>query len=139
MNNNRVLVLGANGMLGKMLSLYLDSNKELEITVTSRKSTRFIEKNFNDKHLKYDALLNNIEDLIIKKDKFGCIVNCIGIIKPKIDENDHDSVKNTIEVNSYLPIDLICSICSSLLSFIKALLAFALTTSFWASYKLQSN
>ena len=106
MNNNRVLVLGANGMLGKMLSLYLDSNKELEITVTSRKSTRFIEKNFNDKHLKYDALLNNIEDLIIKKEKFGCIVNCIGIIKPKINENDHDSVKNTIEVNSYLPIDL---------------------------------
>ena len=106
MNNNRVLVLGANGMLGKMLSLYLDSNKELEITVTSRKSTRFIEKNFNDKHLKYDALLNNIEDLIIKKDKFGCIVNCIGIIKPKINENDLDSVKNTIEVNSYLPINL---------------------------------
>ena len=106
MNNNRVLVLGANGMLGKMLSLYLDSNKELEITVTSRKSTRFIEKNFNDKYLKYDALLNNIEDLIIKEDKFGCIVNCIGIIKPKINENDLDSVKNTIEVNSYLPINL---------------------------------
>ena len=44
MNNSKVLVLGADGMLGKMLSLYLDSNKELEITVTSRKSTSFIEK-----------------------------------------------------------------------------------------------
>ena len=26
--------------------------------------------------------------------------------KPKINENDSDSVKNTIQVNSYLPIDL---------------------------------
>ena len=106
MNNNKVLVLGANGILGKMMSLYLNSNKELEITVTSRKSTSFIEKNFNGEFLKYDALSNNIEDLIIKKGNFGCIVNCIGIIKPKINENDSDSVKNTIQVNSYLPIDL---------------------------------
>ena len=56
MNNNKVLVLGANGMLGKMMSLYLNSNKELEITVTSRKSTSFIEKNFNGEFLKYDAV-----------------------------------------------------------------------------------
>ena len=62
MNNNRVLVLGANGMLGKMMSLYLNSNKELEITVTSRNSTSFIEKNFNGEFLKYDALSNNVED-----------------------------------------------------------------------------
>jgi len=104
MNNNKVLVLGANGMLGKMLSLYLDSNKELEITVTSRKSTSFIEKNFKGSYLKYDVLSNNIDDLISKKDKFGYIVNCIGIIKPKINENDAESVKNTIQVNSFLPI-----------------------------------
>ena len=69
MNNSKVLVLGADGMLGKMLSLYLDSNKELEITVTSRKSTSFIEKNFNGSYLKYDALLNDVDDLISKKDK----------------------------------------------------------------------
>ncbi len=106
MNNNKVLVLGANGMLGKMLSLYLDSNKELEITVTSRKSTSFIEKNFEGSYLKYDVLSNNIDDLISKKDKFGYIVNCIGIIKPKINENDAESVKNTIQVNSFLPIIL---------------------------------
>tara|TARA_B100000287_G_scaffold5635_1_gene5477 strand:+ start:1405 stop:2319 length:915 start_codon:yes stop_codon:yes gene_type:complete len=106
MNNNKVLVLGANGMLGKMLSLYLDSNKELEITITSRKSTRFIERNFSGKYLRYDALLNNIDELFSKKDTYGCIVNCIGIIKPKIDENDVNSVKNTIQVNSYLPVDL---------------------------------
>ena len=106
MNNNKVLVLGADGMLGKMLTLYLDSNKELEITVTSRKSTSFIEKNFNGSYLKYDALSNDVDDLISKKDKFGYIVNCIGIIKPKINEKDAESVKNTIQVNSFLPIIL---------------------------------
>ncbi len=106
MNNNKVLVLGANGMLGKMLSLYLNLNKELEVTVTSRKSTKFIEENFSGNHLKYDALLNNVDDLFNKQDPYGCIINCIGIIKPKIYENDANSVKNTIQVNSYLPLDL---------------------------------
>jgi len=106
MKNNKVLILGANGMLGKMLSLYLDLNKELEVTVTSRKSTKFIEDNFSGKHLRYDALLNNVDDLFNKQDPYGCIINCIGIIKPKIYENDANSVKNTIQVNSYLPLDL---------------------------------
>ena len=106
MNNNKVLVLGANGMLGKMLSLYLNLNKELEVTVTSRKPTKFIEENFSGKHLRYDALLNNFDNLFNKQDTYGCIVNCIGIIKPKIYENDANSVKNTMQVNSYLPVDL---------------------------------
>ena len=46
MSNNKILVLGSNGMLGKMISLYLDSFKDLDITLTSRNSTEFIEKNF---------------------------------------------------------------------------------------------
>jgi len=36
MSDNNVLVLGANGMLGKMVSLHLKSNNELNVFVTSR-------------------------------------------------------------------------------------------------------
>ena len=46
MSDNNILVLGANGMLGKMVSLYLKSNNELNVFVTSRSKNSFIEKNF---------------------------------------------------------------------------------------------
>ena len=51
MSDNNVLILGANGMLGKMVSLYLKSNNELNVFVTARDKSSFIEKilkkNFN--------------------------------------------------------------------------------------------
>ena len=34
------------------------------------------------------------------------IINCIGVIKPKIDESDNASIQNTILTNSYFPLDL---------------------------------
>ena len=46
MSDNNILVLGANGMLGKMVSLYLKSNNELNVFVTSRSKNSFIEENF---------------------------------------------------------------------------------------------
>ena len=50
MSDNNILVLGANGMLGKMVSLYLKSNNELNVFVTSRSKNSFIEKNFEKKY-----------------------------------------------------------------------------------------
>ena len=35
MSEKKVLVLGANGMLGKMISLHLNSLKSFEVTVSS--------------------------------------------------------------------------------------------------------
>ena len=106
MSNNKILVLGSNGMLGKMISLYLDSFKDLDITLTSRNSTEFIEKNFGGKYLKFDAVGDNINSIINKKNKFDYVINCIGVIKPKINEKDNNSVNETISLNSYLPSDL---------------------------------
>ena len=106
MSNNKILVLGSNGMLGKMIALYLDSFKDLDITLTSRNSTEFIEKNFGGKYLKFDAIVDNINSIINKKNKFDYVINCIGVIKPKINENDNNSVNETISLNSYLPSDL---------------------------------
>ena len=50
MSDNNILVLGANGMLGKMVSLYLKSNNELNVFVTSRSKNSFIEENFEKKY-----------------------------------------------------------------------------------------
>ena len=66
MNNNRILILGSNGMLGKMVSLYLSSNKEFDITVTARNTNQFLESNFEGKYLIFDAVNDNL-DQIIKK------------------------------------------------------------------------
>ena len=44
MSNNRILVLGANGMLGKMVSLYLSSNKEFNVFVTARYKVLLLKK-----------------------------------------------------------------------------------------------
>ncbi len=89
MSNNNILVLGANGMLGKMISLYLKSNNELNVFVTARDKSAFIEKNFEKKFT-----------------NFHFIVNCIGVIKPKIDEKNPNSIKETILTNSYFPLEL---------------------------------
>ena len=42
----------------------------------------------------------------IVNNKIDFIVNCIGVIKPKIDENNPVSIQETILTNSYFPIDL---------------------------------
>ena len=106
MNNNKILVLGANGMLGKMISLYLDSNNELDVSVTSRKKSKFIMENFEQKHFNFEAIHDNIGDLINKKNSFSYIINCIGAIKPKIDEQDNSSISNTVFLNAYFPFKL---------------------------------
>ena len=46
MSEKKVLVLGANGMLGKMISLHLNSLKSFEVTVSSRSKNKFINDNF---------------------------------------------------------------------------------------------
>ena len=107
MSNNNILVLGANGMLGKMISLYLKSNNELNVFVTARDKSSFIEKNFEKKFTNFQ-LSDNYSDNLKKivDSNIDLIVNCIGVIKPKIDENNPNSIKETILTNSYFPLEL---------------------------------
>ena len=105
MSSYKVLVLGANGMLGKMVSLYLSTNKNFNVEVTTRNKTEFILENFkNNSHI-LDINQNSLLD-IVNNDKFNFIINCIGVIKPKINENDNVSVKETILTNSYFPLSI---------------------------------
>ena len=65
MSDNNILVLGANGMLGKMVSLYLKSNNELNVFVTSRSKNSFIEENFEKKYFNFQ--LSDNYTIILKK------------------------------------------------------------------------
>ncbi|GIR20716.1 hypothetical protein CM15mP35_09770 [bacterium] len=42
-------------MLGKMVSLQLKTNEDINVYVTSRNRNKFIEKNFNDRHIIYQV------------------------------------------------------------------------------------
>ena len=106
MSNNNILVLGANGMLGKMISLYLKSNNEFNVFVTARNKSSFIEKNFEKNFTNFELSDNYIVNLKNIVNNIDFIVNCIGVIKPKIDEKNPNSIKETILINSYFPLEL---------------------------------
>ena len=105
MSNLRILILGANGMLGKMVSLYFGSLKNYSLVFSSRSDSTFLNENFHDSIELYDVLNDNFYDFASKV-KPDVVINCIGRIKPTIDESDPISVSETININSFLPLEI---------------------------------
>ena len=91
----KVLVLGSTGMLGSAVAQMLsDSQNELFTTSRHGKTST-----------SFSAGSDSIEDILISF-KPDWIVNCIGTIKPHINESDSNSVLNAINVNSIFPAQL---------------------------------
>lgn len=90
----KVLVLGATGMLGSACKSVLGKSGNLEVVGTAR--------NGEMGHIKFDVTKDDIESMIssVKPD---WIVNCIGIIKPHINEQSLDSRTRAIEINGLFP------------------------------------
>ena len=86
----KILIIGANGMLGHVVSTYF-KEKEYEVFSTSRR---------NDGVLYYDAEkdIKQIE-IIIDYVKPDAVINCIGILNKDAEENKEKAVL----INSYLP------------------------------------
>ena len=96
----KILVLGASGMLGNTFYEIFKRNKlkEFKFIFTSRKKI----KNF----LKFDPTkLQTYRS--IKKTNPDIIINCIGVIKPHINESSPSSIINAFEINSNLPRNLL--------------------------------
>ena len=96
----RILVLGASGMLGNTFyELFKKSrSKEFKFFFTLRKKNKYF--------LEFDA--SKIKTYkIIKKTNPDIIINCIGVIKPHINENSPSSIINAFEINSMLPRNLL--------------------------------
>lgn len=90
----RVLVLGASGMLGSACFQVLNQSSHLTSVGTSRASS--------NKLVKFDSNRDSIIELL-ELTKPDWIVNCIGIIKPYIDEKSAPSIGNAIKINSQFP------------------------------------
>ncbi len=107
MSSAKVLVLGANGMLGKMVALYLDSAPDFDVDVTLRSKNAFVVKNFDKSYYIFDSIKHQypLEEVVNICD-YDYIVNCIGVIKPKINEIDVASITNTLLINSYFPLEI---------------------------------
>ena len=90
----KVLVLGANGMLGHACIDSMKNFRNIDIVGTARgKKSGFVD---------FDASNDSIDDILefVKPD---WIVNCIGVIKPHIKESDPESVLNALKINSEFP------------------------------------
>jgi dTDP-4-dehydrorhamnose reductase len=90
----KVLVLGATGMLGHACSNVIGKNGTLDVVKTSRSAKAG--------YLKFDASHDSIKDLISTVNP-DWVVNCIGIIKPHIDEKVLTSINQAIRINALFP------------------------------------
>jgi len=96
MSKASALVLGVDGMLGHKVYDVLRQDPDLRIYGTTRRMSRL-----DDNKLFYFNALYN--DDCIPWDDFDYIINCIGAIKPHIDEDNPCSVSDAIKLNSLLP------------------------------------
>lgn len=106
----KVLVLGASGMLGSAFvrSAQIQNHVDYYFTVRSKKYLTSLHKAYNlnnNNTFILDALDKNIKNklYVLKKKNFDFVINCIGTIKPRINEKDPNSVNNAIFVNSLFP------------------------------------
>lgn len=98
----KILVLGANGLLGNTLFSILIKNRNYEVLGTYRKKSK------NLFYKKYNAnLINNFDvyklkniENILKKFKPHYLINCIGITNKEVNNN---KIYNLFFINSYLP------------------------------------
>jgi dTDP-4-dehydrorhamnose reductase len=93
--NERVLILGVGGMLGHTCFEYFKGLDEFQVHATWRKAPQ-------EGIISFDALGGPIEKLIKEIDP-DWIINCIGLIKQKINETDQISVANTVKINQDFP------------------------------------
>lgn len=105
-----ILILGCTGMLGsEVLKVFIESKKfNISASATSKKNLKYLkfEKFQKINFFKFNVLQDSLHKLkkFIKKDTV--IVNCIGVIKPNIDENNVKSVLNAVQINSVFPCNL---------------------------------
>lgn len=100
----RVLILGGSGMLGSMVVDYLARDVDLDITATTR--SRKISAMCAEKHTKVRWQEFEASSLAERPDLFQqCewVINCIGIIKPLIHDDDASEVERALRINALFP------------------------------------
>jgi dTDP-4-dehydrorhamnose reductase len=106
----KILIIGSTGMLGSAVLNEFTTHSDFEIFATYRnkKDVELLKKKFNHKFLnvnwyKFDIKKNYQQRLkkICKRKDY--IINCVGVIKPYINEEDVESIENALKINSIFP------------------------------------
>ncbi len=93
--NKRILILGVGGMLGHTCFEYFNQFREFKTFGTWRKAEHGSIKFFDVHNGSIKQLINEVDP--------DWIINCIGVIKQKIDENDQISREDTLRINQEFP------------------------------------
>ena len=90
----KILILGATGMLGHAVADLFRTKTDFQLTQSSRINL--------PGYVNFDAESDNVSDLlnVIKPD---WVVNCIGVIKPHINEQSSDSIMRALRINAIFP------------------------------------
>lgn len=98
----KVLILGSTGLLGNQLVSYFQKQKKLNkftLYITSRSKSK------KSDTIYFDALVEKtFQNIIFFNPDF--VINCIGLIKPRINVDSKLSLINCFKINSILPIQL---------------------------------
>ncbi|SFB41752.1 SDR family oxidoreductase [Algoriphagus aquimarinus] len=87
----KILVLGATGMAGHMISLYL-TKKDHDVLAVTRKTFPYCNNVIGD--------IQNFEffESLFKENEYDAVINCIGVLN-----EDANDLKKSIFINSLLP------------------------------------
>jgi dTDP-4-dehydrorhamnose reductase len=94
-----VLILGASGMLGSAV-LKEFSGFQGELIATTRVGTSLVAAS-NVRFLKFDAATDNLDSAF--SIPIDYVINCIGIIKPYINDTDPKQTETAFEINGAFP------------------------------------
>jgi dTDP-4-dehydrorhamnose reductase len=97
----KVLILGGSGMIGAGLAKSLQS-AGIKVAVTSRGSSPA--KPFTGITVRnFEAKTDSIEDLFSDLEPGDYVINCIGLVKSHINDNDRESREAAVYLNAQFP------------------------------------
>jgi dTDP-4-dehydrorhamnose reductase len=104
--SKKVLVLGGSGMLGSMVADYLSRDPELAVSATTRDAEAAAAcrgRLGSVEWLTLDAARPDEADGARLVEGFDWVVNCVGIIKPLIHDDNAAEVERAVRVNALFP------------------------------------
>lgn len=103
----KVVVLGASGMLGSMVAAVVGQEPGLELRCTVHPRSKAFALDFGQPGgihwLEFDAATCSEDELAAALAGVNYAINCIGIIKPYIHDDNAAEVERAIEVNARFP------------------------------------
>ncbi|PWU22762.1 hypothetical protein C5B42_05215 [Candidatus Cerribacteria bacterium 'Amazon FNV 2010 28 9'] len=94
-----ILVLGATGMLGRVVYAYLKRKYPETVWGTSRSDKRFFS-------FEIDDISHSLQSITKDTGKIDYIINCIGLLSSYHDQSRQPDANDFLSVNTFLPLEL---------------------------------